>query len=373
MLSSRQVLCRVLYSSTASYYDILNVSKSASSAEIKKAFFDIAKKYHPDTNKDPDAPKKFIEAKKAYEVLSDANKRQLYDSGAHSEEVHQKESYSAGDSNDAFRDVYKNFSNFDFFNELFSEQQARDIETSVKIDFILAAKGGSQAISIKRQMSCKTCNGKGHKGSSKTACFSCNGSGYNTSLKGGFVFTSTCRVCRGSGKSFKDICGTCNGKTFVDEYDQVVIDIPSGKTGILFTLLGVETGDVMRYLGKGNYLNGRAGNLFVQFQVLPHKEFKREQENILSKIDISLVEAVEGCTKRVDTIYGPIDLQIPNGTQPGQKLRMRYKGLKSSKTGKCGDQIVTVNVNIPNLEPSQISALKNALGISNEPDQHSAS
>ena len=126
----------------------------------------------------------------------------------------------------------------------------------------------------------------------------------------------------------------------------------------------------MRYMGKGNYLNGRAGNLFVQFQVLPHKEFKREQENILSKVDISLIDAIEGCTKRVETIEGPIDLQIPKGTQPGQKLRLRYKGLRSSKTGRCGDQIVTVNVNIPNLEPAQITALKNALDFSKESSEH---
>lgn len=104
----------------------------------------------------------------------------------------------------------------------------------------------------------------------------------------------------------------------------------------------------------------------MQFQVLPHKEFKRENENILSKLEISLIEALEGCAKKVETIEGPIDLQIPKGTQPGQKLRLRYKGLRSSKTGKYGDQIVTVNVNIPNLEPAQITALKNALSPSNE-------
>ena len=125
--------------------------------------------------------------------------------------------------------------------------------------------------------------------------------------------------------------------------------------------IGIESGDVVRYQGKGNHINGRAGNLFVQFQVLPHKIFKRENENIFSNIDVSLLEALEGCGKKIDTIEGPIDVSIPKGTQPGQKLRLRYKGLKSSKTGKYGDHILTVNVNIPLLEPEQIIALKSAL------------
>lgn len=222
---------------SSSYYDILNIPKSASSTDIKKAFFELAKKYHPDTNKDSEAPKKFIEAKKAYEVLSDPHKRQLYDSGSQDAESDQYDpNVNTTYDTSAFNDFYKNFSNFDVFNELFNEQHARDIEIMVKVDFIVAAKGGSQTVPVRRQVSCKTCHGKGHKGSAKSSCYSCNGTGFNSSVRGGFVFTNTCRACRGTGKTFKDICDPCNGRAFVDEVEHVTVDVPSGKKYFILIL-----------------------------------------------------------------------------------------------------------------------------------------
>jgi DnaJ-class molecular chaperone len=210
-----------------SYYEILNLNKSATGSEVKKAFFELAKKYHPDTNKDPDAPKKFIEAKKAYEILSDSEKRKLYDSGVDQENLNSTYNHDF-QSKDIFTDFYKNFNNLDFFSELFQEHQSKDIELVLEIDFITAARGGSHTFSLSRDVPCSSCVGKGHKSNSKTTCFSCKGTGHNTEIKGGFIFTSTCRFCKGNGFSFKDICNVCEGSGRKIEPENIQIEIPSG-------------------------------------------------------------------------------------------------------------------------------------------------
>ena len=218
---------RLLKLFSTSYYDILNLNKSASNSEIKKAFFDLAKKYHPDTNKDLDAPKKFIEAKRAYETLSDPEKRKIYDLGG--EQQYSSSSYNHDYQNkDIFTEFYKNFNNLDFFSEFFQEHQSRDIEVVLTIDFVTAARGGLHSFSLSREVPCGHCNGRGHKSNSKSACFSCKGTGHNTELRGGFIFTSTCRICKGTGFSFKDTCNACNSSGLKAEIENLEVEIPAG-------------------------------------------------------------------------------------------------------------------------------------------------
>ena len=200
---------------STSYYDILKVPKEASIAQIKKAFFDIAKKYHPDTNKDPDAPKKFIEAKKAYEILSDPNKRKEYDFTGSTENFDEAtDSSYSNKHHDIFNDFYRNFSHFDVFEELFKTQQTRDLEVNYNIDFITASKGGSIVIRIPRLVSCEKCNGSGFSQKTRTQCSNCKGSGNCTEIRGGFIFSSICKLCKGSGRSIKDNCSECKGNSF---------------------------------------------------------------------------------------------------------------------------------------------------------------
>lgn len=215
--------------SSKSLYDVLNVPKDASGSEIKKAFFEIAKKYHPDTNKDPDAPKKFIEAKRAYDTLSDAEKRRVYDSTGVEEQPDMGAAQESASTYDfKFRDFYNNFTNFDFFNDLFHDNQSRDIEVSISLDFLEACIGAHKSLKVERLVPCKPCGGRGFTSSIRTSCPKCKGTGNITDIKGGFIFSQPCRTCQGTGRSPKDACSSCSGSSFTKEHSTVEVDFPSG-------------------------------------------------------------------------------------------------------------------------------------------------
>lgn len=218
----------------STHYDVLNVPRDASSNQIKKAFFEIAKKYHPDTNKDPEAPKKFIEAKRAYDTLADPEKRKMYDMTGSDDQVGGAQQDDVNSGSYDFKDFYNNFANFDFFNELFQDSRSRDIELAYNIDFLEAARGATKTISYDKLSPCVSCNGKGYIQSSRAVCAKCKGSGHITEIRGGFIFSSTCKACNGSGRSQKDRCKTCMGEAFAKTTCRINVSFPSGIPFFIF-------------------------------------------------------------------------------------------------------------------------------------------
>jgi molecular chaperone DnaJ len=219
------------FASTASpsFYDVLSVPKEATITQIKKAFLEVAKRYHPDTNKDLEAPKKFIEAKRAYDTLSDPEKRKVYDMTGSEEEAHAYTQEPREQNHDfQFKEFYNNFTNFDIFNELFQGSQPRDIEVSVTLDFLEACKGSRRTVTIDRLKACPACKGRGYSSTVRTECSKCKGRGVTTEIKGGFIFSSPCRSCQGTGRSTKDVCSDCKGAAQVRQKATVDVNFPPG-------------------------------------------------------------------------------------------------------------------------------------------------
>lgn len=334
------------------YYDILGVSKDASDKEIKSAFRKLAKKYHPDVSKEKDAEAKFKEAQEAYAVLSDAEKRKQYDtygsaafdggSGAGFS------GFSDFDFSDIFSDIFGSsfgggFGGFSPFGKSGGSRATKGSDKLLHIDlsFEEAAFGCDKDLKLEVYDDCDKCDGKG--GSGKETCATCHGSGYvaseQRSLFGSFVSQRVCPTCAGKGYTFKETCSKCSGSGKVKKTKTLEVTIPSG----------VNTGERLRLTGKGDAgLNGGPnGDLYLEFNVKSHKYFVREEEDIYLELPISLDDALLGAKVDVPLLKQTVKLTIPEGSETGDKLRLKGKGIKSDVSGRCGDFYVILKVKMP--------------------------
>ena len=340
--------------SSKDYYETLGVSKDASADEIKSAFRKMAKKYHPDINKEPGAEAKFKEIGEAYAVLSDPDKRRQYDQLGH-------EAYTNGAAQGGFGGGFGGFSAEDIdlssiFDDLFGGSmfggrsrgarsnrptKGRDSLVKVNLSFEEAVFGCKKTIGIDLDTECDSCDGKG--GSGEETCSTCGGRGrvitQQRTMFGVFQSESTCPDCKGKGKTFKTVCRKCNGTGHVVKNKEIEITIPEG----------VDTGHQLRISGKGaaGYNGGPNGDIYIEFVVKDHPLFERKENDIYVDVPLTITEAVLGCKKEIPTLTGTVVLDIDSGSQPGDQLRLRGKGVKDPTRNKKGDMYVVLDIVIP--------------------------
>lgn len=331
------------------YYEILGVSKNATDDEIKSAFRKLAKKYHPDVCKEPDAEAKFKEVQEAYAILSDKEKRSKYDQFGHSAFTNASggfsgfEGFDFGGMNDIFDDI---LSGFGFSSSRRSSSTSRtrdgnDILYRMSIDFMEAVNGTTRDIHLDVTEECSECNGKG--GFDFHTCDKCHGSGTiateQRTLFGSFLTKITCPECKGKGKTYERKCSTCKGTGTIKKNKTITVTIPAG----------VDDGNRLRLAGKGEagINGGRQGDLYIEFTVKKHEFYQRKDDDIYVTIPLTIKEAVLGCKKEVPTVYGLVNLTIPDGSQNGDKLRLKGKGIQNVSNKRYGDMYVILNVIIP--------------------------
>lgn len=339
------------------YYEVLGLKKGAGDAEIKKAYRQMAKKYHPDVNPgDKQAEENFKEVNEAYEVLSDANKRARYDQFGHEQPGMGGGGYSGFDGFGGFGGGGGGFGGFDdIFSAFFGggaaggarnngPVQGDDLRYDITITFEEAAKGCSKEINLTRHEECKTCHGSGAKeGTQPQTCTACKGTGQvrvtqNTPI-GRIQNVRTCDACHGSGKVIKEPCAKCGGKGQVRTTKKRTIKIPAG----------IDNGQVIRVSGQGEpgLRGGPSGDLQVLVRVRPHKFFVRSGNDLHLKMPISLTQAALGAEIDVPTLDAPVKYQVPEGTQPGTVFRIKGQGIPSLRGGNKGDLFIEMNVEVP--------------------------
>ncbi len=328
------------------YYEILGVNKGASEDEIKSSFRRLAKKYHPDVNKESGAAEKFKEAQEAYAVLSDSDKRKKYDQYGHSAFENQSGTggfdFSDMDFSDIFGDLFGSGFGFNFGGRNTSRStKGRDSILRVNLTFEEAVNGTTKTLKINTTEKCEDCNGKGGHG--ERTCPMCHGSGQVTqeqrTLFGTFATRTTCPTCHGRGVVIDRTCSSCNGTGKVNVTKNIEVNIPAG----------VDTGNQLRVPSKGEAgaNGGSNGDLYLEFNVKEHPLYEREDTTIFLKVPLTITEAIMGCKKDIPTIYGNVKLTIDPGTQPGDKYKLKGKGVIDPNTNRKGDMFAIMDVIIP--------------------------
>jgi molecular chaperone DnaJ len=322
------------------YYEVLGVSKEASAAELKKAYRRLAMKFHPDRNPgDEKAEASFKEAKEAYEVLTDDQKRAAYDRYGHAGVDQTAGAGHAGGAN--FSDIFG-----DVFGDIFGggrgggSSRGSDLRYTLELDLEQAVRGETVEIKVPTYVSCETCGGNGSKpGSGPTTCTTCGGAGQIRMQQGFFAVQQTCPNCRGHGQIIKDPCGTCHGQGRVEKPKTLSVKIPAG----------VDTGDRVRLAGEGEagVAGAPSGDLYVQVAVKDHPIFTREGRDLYCEVPIGFVEAALGGELEVPTLEGRVKLKVPPETQTGKLFRLRGKGVTSVRGSGIGDLLCRVYVETP--------------------------
>ncbi len=332
------------------YYEVLGVSKTATDAEIKSAFRKLAKKYHPDVSKEPDAAEKFKEAQEAYAVLADPEKRKQYDQFGHAAFEQNYGSsggydFSGFDFSDIFSDLFGSGFGFSSFGGKSSNstraKRGADRLVRMNLTFEEAAFGTHKILNLDVASSCDSCGGKGGKG--EKTCPTCKGTGTMTkeqsTLFGTFMTRSTCTTCNGRGKTYESKCTKCRGTGTITENKEIDVKIPAG----------VDTGNRLRLAGKGEAgtNGGPNGDIYIEFNVKDHPLFEREEEDIYLTLPITITDAVLGSKVDVPTLFGTVKLTIPAGSKTGDKHRLKGKGLEVPNSSRKGDMYVILKVEIP--------------------------
>lgn len=330
------------------YYEVLGVEKNASDAEIKSAFRKLAKKYHPDVSKEPDAAEKFKEAQEAYAVLSDEQKRRQYDQYGHA--AFEQGAGGAGfdfsgfDFGDIFGDIFGGSGfNFGFGGRGSSSRASKGKDKLVRVDltFEEAAFGCKKTVNLDVNEKCDSCNGLGGHG--ETSCSKCHGTGTVTTeqrtMFGSFMSKSTCPDCNGKGVSYKEKCNKCRGTGKIKVNKDLEVKIPAG----------VDTGNQLRMSGKGEAgtNGGPNGDIYLEFNVKKHEIYERDGNDIYLELPITIPEAVLGCKKDVPTIHGTVKLTIKDGAETGDKYRLKGKGIEDVHSYRKGDMYIIINVTTP--------------------------
>ncbi|WP_125604363.1 molecular chaperone DnaJ [Lapidilactobacillus bayanensis] len=347
------------------YYDVLGVGKDASEADIKKAYRQLSKKYHPDINKAPDAEAKFKEVNEAYETLSDSQKRASYDQYG--------QAGMDGAGGNPFGGGYSQggqygggFGDFgDIFSQFFgggsrqanpnAPRQGEDLQYRMDLKFEEAIFGKETKITYSRNATCHTCGGSGAKpGTSPVTCPKCQGTGFieveQQSPLGRIRSRQVCDRCGGKGKIIENPCETCHGTGKEKQPHEIKVTVPAG----------VEDGQQMRLEGQGEAgeNGGPYGDLYIVFRVQASDKYQRDGAEIYLTMPISFPQATLGDEIKVDTVHGPVSLKIPAGTQSGTKFRLRGKGAPHLRSKQMGDETVTVTVTTPkHLNDKQKQAL----------------
>jgi molecular chaperone DnaJ len=370
------------------YYETLGVARSASADEIRKAYRKLARKYHPDLNPgDKAAEERFKQVQEAYDVLSDENKRKIFDQyGFYSDNIPPNGAGGAGAGQGG-----PGFGGFDFseyirqqqqggaresaggfggggggaFRDIFSQffrgggaagtgsmgvepERGADLEYGLNIDFWQAIRGTQVRLNISRQETCETCHGSGTAGTNVAICPECDGTGSVTQMAGAMKFNLQCPRCGGTGR-LRNACPTCRGEGRVTRQDTVEVRIPQG----------VASGSRLRVAGKGNagVAGGPSGDLYITIRVQEHPFFKREGDNIHIHVPLTVSEAGLGAKIEVPTIDGRALLKIPQGTQNGQKFRLREKGVFNARKNSRGDEIVETVLQAPKVQDERTREL----------------
>ncbi|OOG20658.1 molecular chaperone DnaJ [Thioalkalivibrio denitrificans] len=324
------------------YYEILGVAKNASEADLKKAFRRLAMKYHPDRNPgDKSAEDRFKEAKEAYEVLTDPQKRAAYDQFGHAGVAGAAGGGARGGA--SFSDIFE-----DIFGDIFGGgrgggsrvYRGADLQYNLELTLEEAVFGTEVKIRVPSLVECGECHGSGaEKGTTPETCSTCGGVGQVRMQQGFFSVQQTCPRCHGTGKVITDPCHACHGQGRVEEHKTLSVKVPPG----------VDSGDRIRLSGEGEAgLNGGPpGDLYVQVHVKPHKLFTRKGNDLLCEVPISFTTAALGGELEIPTLDGRVNLKIPEETQSGRLFRLRGKGVKSVHGGAQGDMICRVSVETP--------------------------
>ena len=363
------------------YYEVLGVQKNATDEELKKAYRQLAKKYHPDANPNnkEEAEKKFKEVNEAYEVLSDKQKRSIYDQFGHSGPNGYSSDFSGFSGFDGFSGFGGGNGGFDvdlgdIFSSFFggstrSQRQngpvrGRDLRVRIEIAFEEAAFGITKEITINRDEQCDTCHGSGCKpGTTTETCKVCNGSGQVKSVQntilGSFSSVRTCEHCGGSGKIISNPCVDCKGRGTVRKQRKIKVNIPAG----------IDNGQIISLRGEGEpgLRGGGPGDLYITVSVKPHSVFTRKGDSLFCNVHISFAQAALGAIIDVPTLSGVEQYDLAEGTQTGSIFTLKGKGIKNINGRGTGDLYFTVIVDVPKkLNSEQRDLLKRFAEISGE-------
>jgi molecular chaperone DnaJ len=373
---------------TKDYYATLGVSRDAKEDEIRKNYRKLARKYHPDLNPgDKAAEDHFKNVQEAYDVLSDAKKRQVYDQyGFYSDNIppggpgpsagagrrgpgmdfggfdfsefmnNQARSGGAGagaggafsSGGGSFRDLFGQFFGGRHEEASSAPEKGADLEYGLDIGFWESIQGTQAKISVNRQEVCETCGGSGTSGGTTTVCPECDGTGNVTQMAGAMKFSLTCPRCDGRGR-LKNVCPTCKGDGRISHSELVEVRIPQG----------VPSNSRLRVAGKGNAgrNSGPPGDLYITIRVEPHPFFRREGDNIEIQVPVTVSEAGLGAKIEVPTIDGRALLKVPQGTKNGQKFRLREKGVQNTRKNRRGDEIIEVVIQAPKVQDEKTRQL----------------
>lgn len=343
------------------YYDILGVSKTATDEEIKKAYRQLAKKYHPDLNPgNTEAAEKLKEVNQAFSVLSDKTKRQNYDTYG---DENGPQGFGGGAGGSGFSGFGSSFGGFEDFGDIFSNifggafggnrrssssnanqpVQGNDIQVKMKLTFVEAAFGCKKSINLTRSETCKSCGGTGAKNGSYETCSNCNGTGKVRQTQrtpfGQIVSEGICPTCSGKGRIIKDKCPNCNGNGVTRENRSIELNIPGG----------IANDQVLTLKGQGEAgrNGGPSGDILILIQVEPHKVLKREGFDVYLDVPVSFTDALLGATVKIPGINETLNLTIPELTQTGTIIKMTGKGTKVYNKNSYGDLYAKVNVELP--------------------------
>lgn len=331
------------------YYEVLGVPKNATEEEIKKSYRKLAMKYHPDRNQGDGAKaaeEKFKEAKEAYEMLSDAQKRAAYDQHGHAGVDPNAGGFRGGENMGGFADAFG-----DIFGDIFGGGGRRggggqqvyrgnDLSYAMEITLEEAANGKDTQIRIPSWENCDTCGGSGAKpGTKAKTCTTCNGSGTVHMRQGFFSVQQTCPHCQGTGKIIPEPCTTCNGAGRIKKQKTLEVKIPAG----------INEGMRIRSAGNGEpgTNGGPAGDLYIEIRIKQHDIFERDGDDLHCTVPISVVTASLGGTIEVPTLAGKVEIELPEGTQHGKTFRLRGKGIKGIRSSYPGDLYCHVTIEIP--------------------------
>lgn len=339
------------------YYEVLGISKSASKEEIKKAYRKLAMQHHPDKNPDnKEAEAKFKEASHAADILMDDQKRSMYDRVGHAAEQgggggggFQGGGFSGdfGDLGDIFGDIFGDILGGQRGGRGGGRRSGRsraqagdDLQTEMFVTFEEAAFGVEKEVHINRSVACGECHGSGaKKGSGPVTCDLCQGHGEVRRQQGFFTIAQPCPKCHGTGQTIKEVCEACHGRGKNKKREKLSVKVPAG----------IDEGQRLKLSGQGDsgIGGGPAGDLFVLIHIEPHEFFKREEYDVICDVPISFSQAALGTEVEVPTLGGRVSMKIPDGTQSGQKMKLRNKGITKLGGYGFGDQIITIHVETP--------------------------
>jgi molecular chaperone DnaJ len=342
---------------TKDYYNVLGVDKSASKEDIKKAFYKLAAKYHPDKKGGDEA--KFKEINEAYQTLSDEKKRKEYDTYGQTFNGQGPQGGGFGGFGGGFNQADFDGMQFDFgdlgdiFGDMFGgggfgggsrQKRGRDISLEIDVPFTEAVFGTERNVLLSKVNTCKTCTGSGAKvGTKMKTCTLCNGQGKIHDVKktfmGNFQTVRTCDACRGTGKVPEEKCHDCKGHGVVNSREEVNIVIPAG----------ISNGEMIRMSQMGEAVaGGVTGDLYVKINVTPHKHWKREGNDLMTTHEIKLTDALLGVKHTIDGLDGAIEIDVPSGAATGETLRVRGRGVPHvHEKGRRGDVLVKLHINMP--------------------------